>query len=656
MAEIPRSLPADPVAQSPQPGTPATTTLAFAVVIVASLYIAREALIPIALAVLLSFVLAPLVARLRKLKIPKIPAVLLSVLLALGIVLGIGSIIGTQIASLATELPLYQTTIEKKLGAVRELTVDRIAQLAAAMTRQINPGRRAAEAEQSIARGEASGADASARPPMQVEIRQPAPSPIELAELYLSPLIHPLTTLGIIFVVAIFMLAQKEDLRDRMIRLFGSGDLHRSTAAIDEAAKRLSRYFLLQLCLNSAFGLVVGGGLWLIGVPSPALWGVVATLMRFVPYVGAILSAALPVALAAAVDPDWTMVLWTIALFGVAETLMGQVIEPLVYGHSTGLSATAVIVSAIFWTWLWGPIGLILATPLTLCLVVLGRYVERLEFLDVLLGDRPALTPGENFYQRILAGDPDEALDYAERLLKERSLSSYYDDVVLKGLQLAANDLQRGVLDAAQVGTIRTATQSVVRDLDAFDDIEPAGGDLAKEPAPLAIDEVSLANKSAPPRLAPADLAPNWQGDAPVLCIAGRGSLDEAASEMLAQLLRKHGLGARLVPHAAASRDSIDELDTAGVAMICISYLEIAGNPAHLRYLLRRLRRRFESVPILVGLWPAEDAILTDTALRQQVGADFYTASLRDAVEACMAEAGKHADDAEKGRETMEQL
>ena len=365
MAEIPRSLPADPVAQSPQPGTPATTTLAFAVVIVASLYIAREALNPIALAVLLSFVLAPLVARLRKLRFPKIPAVLLSVLLALGIVLGIGSIIGTQIASSATELPLYQTTIEKKLG--RGPRTHRGPHRSAGgrndpADQPRPPGRRSRTIDRSrggkrsrcVCTTSDAGGDQTARP-----------QPIELAELYLSPLIHPLTTLGIIFVVAIFMLAQKEDLRDRMIRLFGSGDLHRSTAAIDEAAKRLSRYFLLQLCLNSAFGLVVGGGLWLIGVPSPALWGVVATLMRFVPYVGAILSAALPVAVAAAVDPDWTMVLWTIALFGVAETLMGQVIEPLVYGHSTGLSATAVIVSAIFWTWLWGPIGLILATPLT---------------------------------------------------------------------------------------------------------------------------------------------------------------------------------------------------------------------------------------------------------------------------------------------------
>ena len=257
---------------------------------------------------------------------------------------------------------------------------------------------------------------------------------MQLAQRIIAPIVAPLSTTAIVLIVAIFILLQREDLRDRLIRLFGSSDLHRTTVAMNDAARRLSRYFLTQLGINATFGVIIGIGLFFIGVPSPVLWGVLAMLLRFVPYIGAPLAAVLPLALAAAVDPGWSMVLWTAALYAVVEAIMGQVVEPLLYGHSTGLSPFSVVVAATFWTWLWGPIGLILSTPLTLCLVVLGRHVERLEFLDVILGDRPPLTPVESFYQRMLAGDPDEARDQAELLLKDRSLSSYYDEVALKGL------------------------------------------------------------------------------------------------------------------------------------------------------------------------------------------------------------------------------
>ena len=260
----------------------------------------------------------------------------------------------------------------------------------------------------------------------------PSTSPFALAERYLSPVLSPLATMGIVFVVAIFALLQQEDLRDRLIRLFGATDLHRTTVAMDDAARRLGKYFLTQLAINVAFGLVIGVGLHLVGVPNPVLWGMLSALLRFVPYIGSFISAGLPLAMAAAVDPGWSMAVWTAALYVVVELTVSQVVEPLLYGHSTGLSPFAVVVSAIFWSWLWGPIGLILSMPLTLCLVVLGRYVDRLKFLDVLLGDRPALTPIESFYQRILAGDADEAQDHAELLLKDRSLSSYYDEVALK--------------------------------------------------------------------------------------------------------------------------------------------------------------------------------------------------------------------------------
>jgi hypothetical protein len=317
---------------------------------------------------------------------------------------------------------------------------------------------------------------------------------------------------------------------------------------------------------------------------------------------------------------------------------MGQVVEPMVYGHSTGLSPFAVIIAAIFWSWIWGPIGLLLSTPLTLCLVVMGRHIERMEFLDVLLGDRPALTPIENFYQRMLAADPDEALGHAELLLKERSLSSYYDEVALKGLQLAATDAERGVLTAPQVQSIRESIEALVEDLDAYDDVDPAPGHAANAPAMPPDAERKLPKQPPPDGEAPEIEArsPEWRTEAPVLCIAGRGPLDEAAAAMLAQLLRKHGLGARLLSHNTVSRTNLPMVDFRGVGMVCISYLNIAGSPSHLRYLVKRLRQRLGSAPILVGLWPLDDPILKDSELREELGADYYVASLRDAVNACL--------------------
>ena len=276
------------------------------------------------------------------------------------------------------------------------------------------------------------------------------------------------------------------------------------------------------------------------------LWGIVAALMRFVPYIGALLSAALPMALAAAVDPGWSMVAWTAALFLIGEMTMGQVIEPLVYGHSTGLSPVSVVVAAIFWGWLWGPVGLILSMPLTLCLVVLGRHVDRLEFLDVLLGDRPALTPVESFYHRMLAGDVEEVQDYADQLLDDRSLSSYYDEVAIPGLKLAAVDIERGVLTENQIIGIKDGVEYLLGELSDYDDSDPSPHAAESSPAGPSRDQQALTKRLAPesPGTPAQDaLPPVWRVPSAVLCVAGRSPLDEAASAMLAQLLGKHGLG-----------------------------------------------------------------------------------------------------------------
>jgi hypothetical protein len=327
--------------------------------------------------------------------------------------------------------------------------------------------------------------------PVPVEVLQPDPGALESLRSLIAPLVSPLATTGIIVIFVIFILIQREDLRNRLIRLAGSGDLQRTTAALDDAASRLSRLFLNQLLINTGFGLLIGAGLWLIGIPSAVLWGILATVLRFVPYIGSIIAAAFPLALAVAVDPGWSMLAWTAVLFFAVEPAIGQIVEPMVYGRSTGLSPVAVVVSATFWTALWGPIGLVLATPLTVCLVVLGRHVERLAFLDVMFGDRPALSPPEIFYQRMLAGDPTEAAEKAEQFLKERSLSSYYDDVALKGLHLAQMDLDREVLDISRLLRIRDTVFEFTGDLSDQTDHEPIDGQATTDvEAVAAVEQV----------------------------------------------------------------------------------------------------------------------------------------------------------------------
>src|SRR3954463_6417993 len=366
-----------------------TSSAILACIIVATLYFGREIFVPIALAILLSFVLAPLVGLLQHLRVPRGVAVVSVVVAAFALIFAMGSLLATQLTQLAGDLPRYQSTITEKIQSFRETTASRgTLERASGMLKDLgkeldkpNDGFRPT-----------SGSIAAAKPtgplsPVPVEVRQPDPGALESLRSLISPLLHPLATTGIIVIFVIFILLQREDLRNRLIRLAGSRDLQRTTAALDDAAARLSRLFLIQLLLNGSFGLVIGIGLWLIGIPSPILWGILAAVLRFVPYIGAAIAAAFPLALAVAVDPSWSMLLWTLALFLVVEPLVGHVVEPMVYGHSTGLSPVAVVASATFWTALWGPIGLVLATPLTVCLVVLGRHVERLEFLDIMFGD-----------------------------------------------------------------------------------------------------------------------------------------------------------------------------------------------------------------------------------------------------------------------------
>jgi predicted PurR-regulated permease PerM len=658
MKDIPQPRGVRPAARIQAPATAfgldSLIALAVGVTVVACLYFASAVLIPITLAILLSFLVAPLADALARLRLGHVASVFAAVVISVSVIGMLGAVIATQLTDLAAGMPRYQATIEQKMETAHSLTIGKLNRFASAAGQALQratveppqPAPQAGPASRGSAHTTASEPAA-----VPVEVREPVPTPFELARRVLSPAISPLETAFIVFVVMVVILLQRDDLRDRAIRLFGSRDLHRTTTVMDEAARRLSRYFVSQLGLNAGVGVVIGTGLFMIGVPSPILWGILAALLRLVPYVGIWISATLATALAAAVSPGWAMAIWSLALFATVELLVGQIVEPLLYGRSTGLSPFSVVVAAIFWSWIWGPIGLILSTPLTLCLLVLGRHVRRLEFLDVLLGDQPALTPIENFYQRALAGDPDEAIEQAEVLLRERSLSAYYDEVAIKGLQLAANDVERGSVTATQLARIEATTNDLVDGLDGYDDREPvtsaaeqnwsAAGPLAPSSASGTSDDaqaqpantrlVSPGNSKEERATDPSPLAASNR----VLCIPGRGPLDALATTILLQLLGKHGFTSRALPHEAASRASIDQLDADDVGIVCILYLQIDGIPSHLRYLVRRIRARLPNVSIVVGLWAAEDTEKWSADLQSAMGAECYATSLQEIVAAC---------------------
>jgi predicted PurR-regulated permease PerM len=578
----------------------ALTAVLLALVVVVALYFGREVLVPIALAVLMSFVLAPPVRRLQAWYVPRTLAVILAVLVAFAAIFSVGGLMVSQVNQLATDLPRYQATLREKIESLRGAaagtgTLKRASEVLQDLSKELDKPRGNRAPPTPLATGK----------PIPVEVRQPDPGALQTLVSLISPLIYPLAATGIVIIFVIFILLQREDLRNKLVRLAGSGDLQRTTAAMDDAGRRLSRLFLTQLALNAGFGLVIGTGLWFIGVPSAALWGMLAMILRFIPYIGGVISAIFPLVLAAAVGPGWTMVLWTAALFLIVEPIVGQVVEPLLYGRSTGLSPVAVIASATFWTWLWGPIGLVLATPLTVCLVVIGRHVDRLKFLDVMFGDRPALTPPELVYQRMLAGDPVEAAEQAQKFLKERPLVAYYEEVLIGGLKLAHADAKRGLLDDERLQRIRDATAEIVDDLSAHEDsLESTPELVADDDKQAPLRQITEAEKL--PALSSQQLPAQWQTAKPVLCIPGLDQLDEAMALILAQLIERQGIGVRPESADALSMARIFGLDTKDVALICLCYV---ANPtsAQIRYAVRRLRRKAPKTFILVSMMGGAD-------------------------------------------------
>jgi predicted PurR-regulated permease PerM len=620
--------------------------------VVGTLYIAREVLLPLALAILLSFVLTPLLLLLRKVKVPRVLAVIIVVTLAFAIIFGLGWMISQQASQLAGDLPRYQHVLAEKIATLRKsasssTTLEKAAGALKGIEDELNQS--SAPQAPSAAPTPGLGDQAPAKPVL-VEITKPQPRWFEILQSVLGTVLPPLATAGIVILFVIFILLQREDLRDRLVRLAGASDMQRATATMNDAATRLSGYFLRQVLINSAYGVFIALGLWAIGIPSPMVWGILAMLMRFVPYVGPFIAAAPPVLLGAVVDPGWTTMLLTGGLFLGSELIMGQVVEPLVYGHGTGLSPIAVILSTVFWTWLWGPLGLLLAMPLTVCLVVLGRHVEGLNFLEVLLGDKPALTPAQSFYQRSLIGDSAEATYQAELCLKQgRPLVDYLDEVALGGLKLAERDAERGSLDVENLETIDATVDEMMDNLTDFEprrwfrkvrteiEVEEAPGGLASL-ANLEEEEVDQI-----PMLE-GELAPGWEVEDAVLCVGGRTPLDEAAARMLAGALQRQGLQARSLPSDAISAAHIVSLEASKTKLVCLSYFGASAHAAHVRYLVRRLRRILpEGATVLVGFWADDGGGAALKSLEATADADAYATTLKEAARFCV--------DAARGRE-----
>ena len=430
--------------------------MAGVLLVVAALYWARDVAIPVALAALLSFLLAPVVIRLQRWGLSRMPAVLAVVLLAFTLIGALGWIVAGQLSNLASQLPAYGENIESKIRSLEAPTggtLDKAVNTYLELTEKLSgyaPGKRGQSAPSEVTK---------------VEIVDPPISAMQFLRNAIGPVLGPLSVAGIVIVLVIFMLLKREDLRDRVIRLMGPGQVNLTTQALDEAASRVSRYLLMQSVINGLHGLAVGTGLFILGVPNAALWGLLSAVLRFIPYVGPLMAAFMPIGLSLAVFDGWTRPLLTMGLFLVLETVSNNLIEPWLYGAKTGVSSLALILAALFWTWLWGSIGLILSTPLTVCLMVMGKYIPQLEFFTILLGDQPVLDAKTRFYQRILAMDQEEATELVEKSLKEESFVSVCDTILVPSLGLAEEDRHRGILEEGRAKFILQSMKEIVEEV-----------------------------------------------------------------------------------------------------------------------------------------------------------------------------------------------
>lgn len=560
---------------------------ASAAIVVAALYFGQSLLMPLALAALLAFVLDPLVMRLRRIGLPMVLAVTLVVSLTLAVVGSLAALGAQQVTMLSRELPTYQSTIQKKLRDLRPApggssVVGGAARMLALIEGEINAARAAIEP----------GSTPAARATTRVLVEQAPPSPLRELRDLVGPLLLPLASAGLMIVLLAYMLAQRREISDRLIRLAG-GDLHRMAEALNEAARRVSRYLVAQLLVNIGYAIPLAVGLWLIGVPGALLWGALAALLRFVPYLGPLLAGLFPLLLAFAVDPGWSMLLWTAALILVLELVVNNVVEPLAYGGTTGVSPVAVLLSAGFWVLVWGPLGLVLATPLTVCLVVLGRHLGALRFLDVLLGAEPAFDRPTQLYRRLISGDREEAIAQAGDEAEHAGLRAFYSDSAVPMLALAAAWSARGASTQQRHRVVSGAARIVEELRD-----DHAG---AESPAPR------------------------------VLCVGARSEFDTLSAEMLAHALAHEGVAAKSLPALAVGAERIASLPLDGVATLVLCTFHPQPQ-AHARFVCKRVRRRAPGVGIVLAAWAAPPDGLDEGSALEAIGVDALAVTLAEAL------------------------
>jgi predicted PurR-regulated permease PerM/methylmalonyl-CoA mutase cobalamin-binding subunit len=593
--------------------------------VVAILYFARDLLIPLALAALLTFLLAPLVSRLER-WMGRIAAVLLVAAMIFSVIAMAGWVLTRQLVDLAARLPDYKVNIETKIHSLQLPSggvFKRLSQTVEELKKDLRGSDEPTVSQSSGKPDTAVALPAKAPPKLPVQVVETSEAnPLQLLQVIISPLLGPLGTTGLVVLLVIFMLLKREDLRSRLIRLIGQGNISVTTRAMDDANQRVSRYLLMQFVVNVIYGTAVAIGLFFIGVPNAILWGAFATALRFIPYIGPWIAAAFPVILSLAVSPSWMMPLITLGLFVLLELICSNMIEPWLYGSSTGVSSIALVVAAVFWTWLWGAIGLLLATPLTVCLVVMGRHVPQLAFLSVMLSDEEALSPAEECYHRLLTVGLNEASELTDTYLKSNSLTALYDAVLIPVITAAETDHQRGSLDNEQ----RDFVEQGIRDI-----IEDVGTGPAPESSP--IEDKRETEGSPPPALVPARR---------VCCLPARADRDEIAGTMLARLLEQQGFQAQNASAELAAGELVKMVGEADGDAVCISVVA-PSTVIHARYLCGKLRAQLPNLKIVVGLWGATENITQAAQRLRDSGANKVVTTLNDAVLQLSADAEERA-------------
>ena len=543
-------------------------TLVGIVVVIASLYFGRQVLIPLALAVVLAFLLTPIVGLVERCRLGRLPSVLVVLVLSFALLAAVGWGVTSQLMEILVRLPDYRANIHDKIEALRPPRGSGLSKATATvndLSKELSPTSETA--------GNNRGKE-----PIAVQVAAPPHSTAEYLRDFLGPLTGSLETAGIVVIFTLFIVVKREDLRNRLLRLAGSGQLTVMTQALDEASRRLGRYLLLQFAVNADYGLLFGLGVYFIGIPHPLLWGVFGCLLRFVPYIGTPVAAVFPMGMALAVFPGWSQAGLTFVLFLLLELTIANLIEPWLYGSHTGVSSLAILVAASFWGMLWGPVGLILSTPLTVCLILIGRYIPQLNFLEILLGDEPVLSPQAHFYQRLLALDEEEARDIVEEYLKQNPIGNLYDSVLIPALSLAEKDRHMNVLDEVRTKFIYQNTRELIEELyeDSSASLEP------DHPLVLAG-------------------AMESQSGSMVVCIPARDEADEIVGIMAMQLLRRAGHNASALPIASVST-MLEQAEQLHPDVICISALPPFA-AVQAKSLCKQLRRRCRDTKIFLGLW-----------------------------------------------------